>query len=92
VKPLAVLDAQLPKQHQRFLGVDVLGNGVPLQAPPDVDDRLDDQPVEVVAGQVADETPVNLQIVDREVSELTEGPESRAEVVERNRIRRCGDR
>ena len=51
----------------------------------DADERLDHELVVGGARQAADEVAVDLQVAKRQVLEVLEGAEARAEVIERDR-------
>src|SRR5690606_27091589 len=65
VVALGVVDPEPAYEVQRLLVPDEFGHRLLAQCPGDVDDALDQVPVHLAAGQVADETPVDLDHIHR---------------------------
>src|SRR3954451_14672676 len=91
-EPLRVVDADLTQAHKRLAVLYELGDGLHSEALGDLDHRLDEHLVGAAAGHVADELPVDLDVVDRKLLEVGERPESGAEVIEGAATPEAGER
>src|ERR1019366_9897983 len=80
---LAVVDAEGAQQLERRVVADEFGDGLGSQSVRDVDDRLDDELVSPGVGELGDQVAVDLQIVEVELLEEVERPESGAEAIQR---------
>src|SRR6516164_8966476 len=79
---LGVVDAEAG-EHLDDLGVlGELGDGLLAGEMPDLVDRAHHLAIDRIAQDLAHEAAVDLEVIDREVLEVTEGGEARAEVIE----------
>src|SRR4051794_15520882 len=79
---LRLVDAELAQERDRLRIAGLLGHRALAHAARDLHERLDDDAVAGVAGAVAHELAVDLEVVEREVLEVVERAEAGAEVVQ----------
>src|SRR4051812_15180907 len=91
VVALCLVDAELAQQRHGLGVPGLLGHRALAHAARDLHERLDDDAVAGVAGAVAHELAIDLQVVEREVLEVVEGAEAGAEVVEREAAPELGE-
>lgn len=82
VEPLPEVNALIAKEIRRVLVLDAFSDRLEPEGACQTDDGPDDMEVGRTLGQVANELDVDLQEADRELLEVGESPEPRAEVVE----------
>src|SRR5687767_8145824 len=80
---LAVLRPHVPQQPEGFRRLDPAGDDLLVHALGDVVDRLHEDPVAVVDGQIADDAALDLDVVGIEALEVVERAEAGAEIPER---------
>src|SRR5580700_10470544 len=82
VKSLRVADPQSAQLGQYFGRLDPLGDGLNAHGSADLADRLHHAAIDPIAGDVFDELPVDLEVIDRESFQVHERGQAAAEIVQ----------
>ncbi len=82
VVALGVVDAEVTEAAQEILVLHALGNGAHAETGRDRHQRADDPRVRCRIGEAADELGVDLQEAERQMAQVGERAEARADVVE----------
>src|ERR1700739_2112947 len=80
---LGEVDADALELIEHRAALDAFGDGGDTERPPDLADRLHHAVVDRIVVQVADELPVDLQVIDRQRLQVRERRQAGAEVIER---------
>ena len=82
-KPCAIVDVAAPQPIRHVLIGDEFRHGFFPQALGDPDDRFNDELVGGICAEAADEVAIDLEIVEGEMLQVIERPETDAKIVQR---------